>query len=325
MDDNDWIASASNNNEVSRLAELTNLHILDTEAEYRFDMLTSLALEIIGGSNCLMSLLDEHRQWFKSSCTNTMSETHRDNSFCKYLINDAITVLRVNDTRNDGRFNAIPLVTEEPKIAAYLVVASTVEHAHQIARVIEKKFKRSVTIVSYHNNESQDILNNFQQSTTEWLVAVGMVSEGTNIPRLQVCCHLSRIRTELHFRQVLGRIMRLTLGEKNIEAHLFSPALPQLIEYSNRLHREIPVVCDVKRLVNERPGKLNIIDKDPSQDTIISLIVNEDVHIASSDVSELSPISTLDDSFFSSIMFKGPFIETVIHLPTRRQPSLALS
>ena len=32
-----------------------------------------------------------------------------------------------------------------------------------------------------------------------------MISEGTDIPRLQLCCYLSRIRTELHYRQVLGR------------------------------------------------------------------------------------------------------------------------
>ena len=35
-----------------------------------------------------------------------------------------------------------------------------------------------------------------------------MISEGTDIPRLRVCCHLSRIRTELRYRQVLGRILR---------------------------------------------------------------------------------------------------------------------
>ncbi|HCP01716.1 MAG TPA: diguanylate cyclase, partial [Rhodospirillaceae bacterium] len=47
-----------------------------------------------------------------------------------------------------------------------------------------------------------------------------MISEGTDIPRLQVCCYLSRIRTELHYRQVLGRVLRRT-GEPDNQAWLF--------------------------------------------------------------------------------------------------------
>ena len=43
-----------------------------------------------------------------------------------------------------------------------------------------------------------------------WIISVGMISEGTDIPRLQICCHLSLIRTELHYRQVLGRVLRMT-------------------------------------------------------------------------------------------------------------------
>ena len=66
-----------------------------------------------------------------------------------------------------------------------------------------------------------------------------MISEGTNIPRLQVCCHLTRIKTELHFRQILGRILRRT-DFANQEACLFMPAESQLIEYAYRIAEDIP-------------------------------------------------------------------------------------
>lgn len=77
------------------------------------------------------------------------------------------------------------------------------------------------------------------QSNTEWIVSVGMISEGTDIPRLQVCCHLSSVKTELYFRQVLGRILRVNESE-NQEAWLFTMATNELTLFSNRLAEDLP-------------------------------------------------------------------------------------
>ncbi|MFT4899455.1 MAG: superfamily II DNA or RNA helicase [Flavobacteriales bacterium] len=71
-----------------------------------------------------------------------------------------------------------------------------------------------------------------------------MVSEGTNIPRLQVCCHLTNIRTELHYRQILGRILRVTDAKKQ-EATLFMPAEPRLVEYAYRISEDIPTEANI--------------------------------------------------------------------------------
>lgn len=65
-----------------------------------------------------------------------------------------------------------------------------------------------------------------------------MISEGTDIPRLQVCCHLSRVKTELYFRQVLGRILR-TNDSFNQQAWLYSFAEPKLVEFTSRIAEEI--------------------------------------------------------------------------------------
>ena len=83
--------------------------------------------------------------------------------------------------------------------AGGLVVASSVCHAEKIAKILQHNFGKSVSVVTYKHKESGVIIEQFRKCCQEWIVSVGMISEGTDIPRLQVCCHLSRITTELHF------------------------------------------------------------------------------------------------------------------------------
>lgn len=122
--------------------------------------------------------------------------------------------------------------------AGGLAVASTVEHAQQVATSL-RKLGQTVVVVNHSMPGAHEVIRNFQTSCAHWIVAVGMVAEGTNIPRLQVCCYLSRIRTELHFRQVLGRIIRRQRGEDD-EAWLFLLAEPDLSLYARRVGEDLP-------------------------------------------------------------------------------------
>ena len=130
--------------------------------------------------------------------------------------------------------------------AAGLIVASSVEHAEQIFRLLTDVFQQSATIVTYKENSPSDKINHFRFNDTQWIVSVGMVSEGTDIPRLQVCCHLSRVKTELYFRQVLGRILRVN-DSANQEAWLFILAEEMLSIFANRIDQELPDVCVLMR------------------------------------------------------------------------------
>ncbi len=123
--------------------------------------------------------------------------------------------------------------------AGGLVVASSVEHAYKLLYILENEFEQTATIVTYHDRDSLAKIGYYRQSTTEWIVSVGMISEGTDIPRLQVCCHLSSVKTELYFRQVLGRILRVNQSE-NQEAWLFTMATNELTLFSNRLAEDLP-------------------------------------------------------------------------------------
>lgn len=123
--------------------------------------------------------------------------------------------------------------------AAGLVVASSINHARLVAGILIEKFGQSVQLVTCLDREAPTIIENFRHSSDQWIVSVGMISEGTDIKRLQVCCHLSLIKTEMHFRQVFGRILRIT-GSTQETGWLFILAEPTLAKYANQLDQEIP-------------------------------------------------------------------------------------
>jgi superfamily II DNA or RNA helicase len=128
--------------------------------------------------------------------------------------------------------------------AAGLIVAASVEHARQVSAFMKTYFNEEAVVVTYRENEPTSIIQQFKHAKTKWIISVGMISEGTNIPRLQVCCHLTNIKTEMYFRQILGRILRIT-SSKNQEAVMYMPAEPKLLEYAYRVKQDIPFEADV--------------------------------------------------------------------------------
>ena len=122
--------------------------------------------------------------------------------------------------------------------AAGLVVATDIEHAQQIAQALDARGV-GCRIVTHKTPDAQQVITTFRFSACRWIVAVGMISEGTDIPRLQVCCYLSRIRTELHYRQVLGRVLRRT-GETDDQAWLFMLAEQTLQHLAERISDDLP-------------------------------------------------------------------------------------
>ncbi len=106
------------NNEACRLKTLQSLKILDTLPEERFDRVTRMAKRLFNVSIALVSIVDENRQWFKSSAGLDASETPRDISFCGHTILGNETFY-IEDASKDPRFADNPLVTEAPNIRFY--------------------------------------------------------------------------------------------------------------------------------------------------------------------------------------------------------------
>jgi len=134
-------------------------------------------------------------------------------------------------------------IREDNPDAGGLIVASSVQHAFLILDILKNNFNQSAVLVSYKDPKAARNIEHFRTNSIQWIVSVGMVSEGTDIPRLQVCCHLSRVKTELYFRQVLGRILRINKAV-NQEAWLYTFAEPQLTEFAHRLKEDVPE-CEV--------------------------------------------------------------------------------
>lgn len=130
-------------------------------------------------------------------------------------------------------------IREKHSRAAGLVVASSIDQARRISQFIITNFNESSIVVSYDQIDAHENIRDFQTSEIDWIVSIGMVSEGTDIPRLQVCAYLSNVRTELYFRQVLGRILRIN-KESNESCSMIAFAEPKLIEYSERINQDLP-------------------------------------------------------------------------------------
>jgi len=143
--------------------------------------------------------------------------------------------------------------------AAGLIVASSVEHARQISTLMKACFNEDAVVVTYRENEPTNIIQQFRHAKTKWIISVGMISEGTNIPRLQICCHLTNIKTEMHFRQILGRILRMT-GSKNQEAVMYMLAEPKLLEFAYRVKQDVPFEADVVKFEKMEASIENDVD-----------------------------------------------------------------
>lgn len=106
-------------NDADRIRKLQAYSILDTLPEQDYDDITRLASLICESPISLISLVDEHRQWFKSRVGLDAQETPREHAFCAHTIMTPDDVFIVNDASKDARFEQNPLVTGEPDIRFY--------------------------------------------------------------------------------------------------------------------------------------------------------------------------------------------------------------
>lgn len=104
--------------EAERIRVLRRYAILDTLPEDQFDQITALAAKLFDAPIALISLIDEDRQWFKSTHGLDACESSRDIAFCAHAIlgDDVLVVL---DTTKDKRFRENPFVTEDLNVRFY--------------------------------------------------------------------------------------------------------------------------------------------------------------------------------------------------------------
>ncbi len=108
--------------------------------------------------------------------------------------------------------------------AGGLVVTADGEHARRVAAVLTDVTGRAPTVVVHTDLRAASKLRAFGHGRERWLVAVNMVSEGVDIPRLRVGVYASAAKTPLIFRQIVGRFVRTLADRPADHSYLFLPA-----------------------------------------------------------------------------------------------------
>jgi diguanylate cyclase (GGDEF)-like protein len=101
-----------------RLDALLRYEILDTPPEKEFDDITAMASQICQTPISMISLVDAHRQWFKSMMGISNTETPRDLAVCAYTIMGCDPLI-IPDLLEDERFKNFPVVTSDPFVRFY--------------------------------------------------------------------------------------------------------------------------------------------------------------------------------------------------------------
>jgi superfamily II DNA or RNA helicase len=193
--------------------------------------------------------------------------------------------------------------------AAGLMIAGDHEDARAYAAVIRKVTgKRPVVVLSDDPAATRKIAA-FTDSDDRWMVAVRMVSEGVDIPRLAVGVYATSVGTALFFAQAVGRFVRVR--RRGETASVFLPSVPVLMSYAAELEAERDHVLRLRS------------DEDDPERAIAEALQRRD----HADALEDAPFKALESTaLFDRVLYDGgefgatPEDEDFIGLPGLLEP-----
>lgn len=196
-------------------------------------------------------------------------------------------VLRAADLRLEEVRRQIP-------DAGGLVIASNQTQARAYARHLCEITGKKATIVLSDDADASDRIDAFRESDDRWMVAVRMVSEGVDVPRLSVGVYATNTSTPLFFAQAVGRFVRAR--KRGETATVFVPSVVPLLELASQMEAERDHALD-------RPKSAD--DKDVMWNP-------EDAMVAQANASESAASDLLNqyealgaDAEFDGVLFDG--------------------
>jgi superfamily II DNA or RNA helicase len=120
--------------------------------------------------------------------------------------------------------------------AGGLVIASDQTSAREYAKILHKVTGEEPTVVLSDDPKATSNITKFSESDDRWLVAVRMVSEGVDVPRLAVGVYATSASTPLYFAQAIGRFVRARRAGET--ASVFLPSVPVLLELASQMEAQ---------------------------------------------------------------------------------------
>jgi superfamily II DNA or RNA helicase len=120
--------------------------------------------------------------------------------------------------------------------AGGMIIASDQTAARAYATLLTKLTGEAPTVVLSDDPGSSARISQFADGTSRWLVAVRMVSEGVDVPRLSVGIYATSASTPLFFAQAIGRFVRSRRPGET--ASIFVPSVPTLLQLASELEAQ---------------------------------------------------------------------------------------
>ncbi|GAA4056691.1 DEAD/DEAH box helicase [Agromyces indicus] len=195
-------------------------------------------------------------------------------------------VLQAADRRLTEVRHAIP-------DAGGLVIATDQSMARAYAEILEQVCGEKVTVVLSDEKEASGRIEEFSNGTSRWMVAVRMVSEGVDVPRLAVGVYATSSSTPLFFAQAIGRFVRAR--RRGETASVFLPNVPVLMALAGELERQRDHALD------RRSGD----DDDPGLDDGLLESANRDEKASDELQDEFTWQALASDATFDRVVYDG--------------------
>lgn len=178
--------------------------------------------------------------------------------------------------------------------AGGLVIATDQESAREYAKILKKVTGEKATVVLSDEKAASKKIDQFTEDGSRWMVAVRMVSEGVDVPRLAVGVYATTISTPLFFAQAVGRFVRSR--RRGETASVFVPTIPMLLDFANEMEVERDHVLDKPKKGSDEENPFSEEDK----------LLADAEKLEDEETEEQLPFEALEsDAVFDRVLYDG--------------------
>ncbi|WP_326765837.1 DEAD/DEAH box helicase [Streptomyces sp. NBC_01591] len=178
--------------------------------------------------------------------------------------------------------------------AGGLVIATDQESAREYAKILKRVTGEKATVVLSDEKAASKKIDKFSEDESRWMVAVRMVSEGVDVPRLAVGVYATTISTPLFFAQAVGRFVRSR--RRGETASVFVPTIPMLLDFANEMEVERDHVLDKPKKGSDEENPFAEEDK----------LLADAERLEDEETEEQLPFEALEsDAVFDRVLYDG--------------------